>query len=226
MIGQQTNFQGQTVGQEVAFSKPYLLLAAPPLRNTQSSFSTTVFVDEYLSDGRVSNVVSELTEPELISLYSESDNDDNDNNDDNKSNDNMDDGGSSIQSNNNISNNNSNSNNSSSNLEKELLDALPAIAAKFDALFPFYRLSDKDCKKLSLLVFNEINKIHKIFCNAHGRSLQVIIYYYNNPQKPKNIFFYNNDDNEKEVESWNDIKMDEKYQKLELLKQLKKENTV
>ena len=91
-----------------------------------------------------------------------------------------------------------------------LLAALPQITSKFDVLFPFYRLSDKDCKKLSLYVYNEFDFIDKIFCISKGRKLEAIIYYYGS-QTPKIVNFINNDDCDKEVLTWKDIIMNQKY---------------
>ena len=115
-------------------------------------------------------------------------------------------------------NSNSNSNTTTSSIStenEELIAALEQIKHKFDVLFPFYLLSDKDCKKLSLLVFNQINKIDKIFCDSKGRFLQAKIYYYNS-KIPKTFNYYNNDDREEEVSEWNDILMNEEYCRIEL----------
>ena len=98
----------------------------------------------------------------------------------------------------------------SKQLNHSLFVSLPDIAHKFDALFPFYRLSDSDCRKLSLFVYNEIYFIEKIFCNSKGRILRAKVYYYGS-KVPKNLFFYNNKDSDNEVSQWKDITMNEKY---------------
>ena len=98
----------------------------------------------------------------------------------------------------------------------DFLDSLSQIAYKFDVLFPFYRLSDKDCKKLSLFVYENLNNINKIFCISKGRYLEAYVYYYGNNKMRQKFTFFNNDDPDNEVSTWNDIIMDNNYCKREL----------
>ena len=99
--------------------------------------------------------------------------------------------------------------------ESDFFDSLSQIAHKFDVLFPFYRLSDKDCKEISLFVYENLNSINKVFCVSKGRYLEAYVYYYYYDIKNGSMFdkfvFVNNDDNDEEVSSWNDIIMDEQY---------------
>ena len=93
---------------------------------------------------------------------------------------------------------------------EQLIDALPDIVCKFDALFPFYRMTDKDCKQLSLMVYSCLNKINRIFCNSIARSLEVIIYY-KGSFVPEKIVYFNGDDDWDEVKQWKDIMMNQEY---------------
>ena len=91
-----------------------------------------------------------------------------------------------------------------------VLKTLPKILDKFDVLFPFYRLSDKDCKHLSYIIYDELNMIEKVFCDSVARLLVVKIYYYGSEMARK-FYFYNKQDSDKQVAEWKDINMTEEY---------------